>query len=408
MVDGVGTTHNVKIGDYHYLIRPGSYRKVPAPIMGARFSTGDPDYNNLSKWQHWAQTCWIGGFGAERWEDEAMYDEVAGVDTTMHDVLVLTRDLSADTGSPSTQEVREFIEYRESLYAVCHGVTAGQVARVFQYTSGTDSWAVIKTFATIAKCAAVFAGYLVVGEGGATMSYMNSAGVWSSFAKPGGETGVPDAMRVFKGQLYVAFDREVWRLNPDLTWDGSTVFYTAEAGARAFVSMEPHLGFLYMATLDGRIVRTDGNNTFEMWDFDAGIAVDSIRGFDGRLFIACREPLLGTTAQQATLYQFSGAAVTELKRWGLPLRDLSAGRMRVINGRLFYGAPSLLGMGNGFGVAVYDPAEDSHHMWATNKDTVAYAGSTDGVRWLIDDVDLHERPRPRHLLRRVRVPRRHP
>lgn len=386
MVDAVGTTHHVKVGQYHYLIRPGSYRKVPAPIMGARFATGDPDYNNLSVWQHWVQSCWIGGFGAPLWEDDGMYDEGAGVDTTMHDVVTLTRDLSRDSNAGGVTEVREFIVFNDTLYALCNGISGSQVARLYKYDASAGTWSNIKTFASHAKCMAVFNNKLFIGEGGTGMAYMNTDETFANVAKPGSVgTLVPTAMMVFRGHLYVAFQRDVWRLKSNLSWDGSTVFYEAQS-SNEINGMETHLGFLYMSTRDGHIIRTDGNNTFDMWDFDGGIQIQSLRSFDGRLFIGCVEPLLGTTARQGVLYQFSGAAVTELKRWGRVGRDIFTGGMRVIGGRLFYGAPSLLGMGDGFGVAVYDPAEDSHHIWATNKDYVTYAGGTEKRDWLVDDV----------------------
>ncbi len=385
MVDGVGTTHHVKIGDYYYLIRPGSYRKMGAPPMGARFSTGDPDYNNLSKWQHWVQDCWVGGFGAPLWEDEAMYDEGAGIDTTNHDMMILTRDLTKDSGLGDVTETREFIVFNDTLYILCHGISGSQVARLYKYDAGAGTWSNIKTFSSHAKCAAVFDGKLFIGEGGSGMAWMSTAEVWSSTPKPAGVTAVPGAMMVFRGLLYVAFDRDVWRMQNDQDWDGSTAFYTSEA-SNEINCMETHLGFLYMGTRDGHIIRTDANNTFDMWDFSTGIQIQSIRSFDGRLFIGCVEPLLGTSARQGILYQFSGAAVTELKRWGELGSDIFTGRMRVIGPRLYYGAPSLLGMGDGFGIATYDPAEDAHHIWATNKDAVTYAGGTENRNWLVDDV----------------------
>ena len=49
---GVGTTHHISLGGHYYLLKPASYQKRVAPQFGARFTTGDPDYNNLSFWQH--------------------------------------------------------------------------------------------------------------------------------------------------------------------------------------------------------------------------------------------------------------------------------------------------------------------------------------------------------------------
>lgn len=101
MPDGVGTTHHVKINGQFYLVRPGTYRKMPGPMFGARFTTGDPDYNNLSMWQHWAQTCWVGGFGATTWQDDAMFDEGVGIDASQHEVMVLARDLGPTSNRDS-------------------------------------------------------------------------------------------------------------------------------------------------------------------------------------------------------------------------------------------------------------------------------------------------------------------
>jgi hypothetical protein len=59
--------------------------------------------------------------------------------------------------------------------------------------------------------------------------------------------------------------------------------------------------------------------------------------------------------------------------------------MRVARRHLFYGAGGLLGMGDGFGIAVYDAVEDAHSVFASNRDA-SNAGGTKGVNWIVDDV----------------------
>lgn len=387
---GVGTTHHVKIGDDYHLVRPHSYRRMGAPVFGARFTTGDPDYSRLNLWQYWVQSCWVGGIGAEEWIDDSMYDEAVGVDTTQHEVMMLTRDMGVRTNSDLDGEssARRFIVYSNRLYCLSYGTLGSVPSKLWKWTMAGDpnpyEWELVHTFNDACRSIEVFAGKLWIGDYGSTLIYYNGS-TFTHINKPSGTNNVtPYAMKVYRDHMYVAFHNDVWRLKKDLTWDGSTVFY--EANCNYITQMEVHLGFLYMASQDGKIFRTDGNNTFDMWTFEPGNVITSIRSFDGRLFLAVNEPLDGTTAQQAVLYQFSGAAVTELKRWGKEGEDISMGQLRTIGHRMYFGAGGLLGMGDGFGIGVYDPREDSYHIWSSNRDTATYAGGTEGVGWTVDDV----------------------
>lgn len=400
---GVGTTHNVKIAGNYYLLRPGSYRKRPGPVFGARFATGDPDYNNLSFWQHWAQTCWVGGFGAETWMDDAMFDEGVGIDASQHEVMVLARDLgpqaSRGTGNWNLDEgdsprQGEFTVYNGKLYCLRFGdQDATPPSRLYVWTEGSSTWTLVKTFSTEVRTMEPFSGWLVFASRGANMERMDQAEAFSTFAKPAGMSEPGYTSRTYRGKYYVAFANFIWRLKPDFTWDGTTAFYTAEGlthvdNVLALDYSDIHLGFLYFASKDGHILRTDGNNTFDIWQFEPSVLIRSIRSFDGRLFVATTEPLVGTTAQQSVLYQFTGSAITELKRWGRVGRDIEPGVMRVVGSRLFFGAPSLLGMSDadGFGVGMYDAAEDAYHLFASCQDATAFPGGTEGINWIVDDV----------------------
>lgn len=399
---GVGTTHHVKIGSDYHLILPGSYRKKPAPMFGARFATGDPDYNNLSFWQHWVQSCWVGGFGAETWMDDAMFDEGVGIDATQHEVMVLTRDLGPQTNRDASgnwdldaadgARQREFIVFNNKLYCLSYGdADESPPSRLYGWNGTT--WVLLKTFTTQAPSVAVFGDYLVFANRGANMERMDRAEAFTTFAKPAGGYSEPAyTMRVYRGKLYVPFGNFIFRLKSDFTWDGSTPFHTAvdieydNVTRSGFVHSDVHLGMLYLASSNGHVLRTDGNNTFDLWSFESGIKIASIRSFDGRLFVSVTEPLEGTTAQQAALYQFTGAAVTELKRWGKVSQDITTGRMRVYGRRLYFGAGSLLGMGSGFGIAAYDPVEDAYHLFGTNQDITTFAGGVEGILHTVDDV----------------------
>lgn len=385
----VGGTHHVKLGTQYYLLRPGpvGYRKRHAQMFGARFTTGDPDYNNLSAWQHWVQRCWVGGFGAVEWTDDSMFDEGAGVDTTQHEVVLLARDLvraGATNGDMDGEAyVRQFIVFESKLFCLSYG-SGATPSKLWRWS--VDDWILTKTFTNPARGMTVFAGKLFVGDYGADLSYMNSDYTFVGITKPAAVVlATPFALMPFNGKLYVAMGNEIWRLKDNLTWDGATAFYKAVSVDR-IDHMEKHLGFLYMASRNGHILRTDGNNTFDMWEFDPGLIIVAMRSFDGRLFLGVNEPLTGTTAQEAVIYQFSGAAVTELKRWGKEGVDLTTGRMRVHGGRLYFGAGSLLGMGNGFGIAAYDPREDAYHMWSTNRDITTWTAGTENISWSVDDV----------------------
>lgn len=391
MVDAVGTTHAVKIGTDHFMLRPGTYRKRPAPTFGARFTTGDPDYNNLSAWQHWAQTCWVGGFGAETWMDDAMFDEGVGVDTSQHEVMVLSRDMGPTGSARATQNwdlnlepnIRIFTVFNNKLYALQVG--SSTTSRLYVFT-GT-AWTLLKTFVEEVRWMEPFGGYLVFGDTGSTLNRMNTAETFSTFAKPSGKTGQVYSIKAFRGKLYVCIMNEIWRLKSDFTWDGSTAFFVAEDVTYINLA-DVHLGFLYFGSRNGHILRTDGNNTFDLWAFEPHVVLWGIRSFDGRLFIGAAEEIEGTNAYQTVLYQFSGAAVTELKRWGKVGYDTTPGKLRAFESSLFFGASNLLGMGSrdGFGIARYDPREDAYHLFTSNQDDVSYPPGTEGVLTTVDDV----------------------
>jgi len=400
MANGVGTTHHVKIGDDFYLLRPGSYRQRGAPLFGPRFTTGDPDYNTLNFWQHWVQRCWIGGFDAPQWEDEAMYDKVVGVDSSYHEVLLLTRDMGQPGASnfDLSEETagghsRLFFTWKgtgttEALYCLSFNSAPGaDDSLLFRLVSGV--WTLTHTFSRDCKSFAKFRNRVYFGTSTSSMTYMSGSPGSESFttnlAKPSGVTATPNSMEAWRGQLYVEFAGDIWRLNKDNTWDGSTAFWEG-TDITQFRRMEPHLGFLYLASENGHIVRTDGNNTFDLWSMQSGARITDIRSFDGRLFVAVSDPLEGTSASEAVLYQFSGSAVTELKRFGKVGVEMSLGRLRPIGGKMVFGASSLLGFGDGFGIGMYDPVEDSYHMLTTSRDTVTYAAGTEQSNWVVDDI----------------------
>jgi len=396
----VGGTHHVKIGADYFLIRPGSYRKRPAPLFGARFTTGDPDFNSLSFWQHWVQHCWVGGFGAEDWQDDAMFHEGVGIDASQHEVMVLSRDLGPadrttgnwDLDVADSPRLRWFTIFNDNLYLLSLGdLDLTPPSRLYKFDVGTSTWTLIKTFAENVRWMEPFAGYLVFGDAGTTMNRMDASDVFTTFAKPAGVADTSYTMRTYRGKLYVGFARAIWRLKSDFTWDGSTAFYTAEDINYLFQS-EIHLGFLYFASQNGHILRTDGNNTFDMWAFEPFVKIWGMRSFDGRLFVGCGEELAGTTSSQAVLYQFSGAAVTELKRWGKIGFDTVPGKLRVIGASLFFGGTNLLGFGDagGFAVVRYDPVEDAYHLFATNQDDVTYSGGSEGALRRVDDVIFYK------------------
>lgn len=395
----VGGTHDIRIGANYYLIQPGSYMKRAAPLFGARFSSGDPDYNNLNFWQHWAQTCWVGGFGAPSWQDDAMYDEGVGVDTSQHEVMLLSRDLGPATRGTWTlggyHAIKKFSNFGGVLYCLVANYSPGRLYRFNHpgnaWGGASDTWTLVKTFTESIAWMEPFAGALVFGDTGTTLNKMTqtSTGVltFTTFAKPSGRTEVVYMMKQYRSKLYVGIGRFIYRLKKDFTWDGSTFFYEAD-DINYINQMEVHLGFLYMVSRNGHILRTDGNNTFDLWQFEGHAVIWGIRSFDGRLFIGTAEEIEGTSSAQTVIYQFSGAAVTELKRWGKVGYDTTPGKFYDIDRSLFFGASNLLGFGSkdGFGIARYDPAEDAFHLFATNQDAVAYPPGTEGVNNRVDDI----------------------
>jgi hypothetical protein len=406
-VPGVGTTHHVKVGTEYCIIRPYSYQKMAAPLFGSRVSTGDPDYNNLSIWQHWSQSCWIGGIDADQWTDDAMYDEGVGVDTTVHERISLSRDLSRPTGgnlnAGSLGEPRRFLIFRNSnsaanaanLYCLTTPRTFAD-SYLWKYTQSTNTWSLVKTWSgKKARSFAVFGTKLLVGFSDATIQHCTDpAGAWTALAAPAGVTGEVSAMAVYNQKLYCAYGNQIWRRSTDLTTDGNVVFYKAEA-ADLIIDLCSHLGYLYMLSRNARVLRTDGNNTFDIWGWDSNTIGVSLASYDGRLFLATFEFTDADDVGFGVLYQFSGSAVTQLKRFGAEGRATTLGRLMVYDRKLWYGCSGLWGMNKnaagtdlgGFGIATYDAVEDAHSIWATNMDTTTYTDPSGvGRDYHADDV----------------------
>lgn len=396
MAEGVGTTHHVKVGNDLFVVRQGTYRKAGAPLFGARFTTGDPDYNNLSFWQHWAQTCWIGGMGAETWSDDAMYDEGVGIDSSTHEVAVLARDL----GKPHTSYglsgfggvEREFGVFFDTLFCIEKSLPSKLYRFSPSANANAGGWTLVYTFAQQVRSMCGFSDKIWFGDGGASLSTMTQAqamgsGSASTKTKPPGRTEVPWMMKVYKGLMYMGFGRRIFRMKSDETWDadGAKEFFDA-AGTDYLRAAELHQGFLYIASNNGHILRIDGNQCVDLWSWDGGVTPVSLRTYDGKLFVATQETALDGSSLEGVLYQFTGSAVTELKRWGKAGVKTPLGRMRVAKRHLFYGAGSLFGIATGFGVAVYDAVEDSHTVFASNKDYATYLPGVFADNLVVDDV----------------------
>ena len=395
----VGTTHHVKLGTEYLIVRPNSYQKKPAPTFGARITTGDPDYNNLSIWQHWVQKCWIGGMGAEAWVDDAMFDNAVGLDTTVHEKATISRGLtqpgaSWTLGGATNMAYKRFIVFNNILYALNLGGTVA--SRLYSYNPATLIWTFVAmpgvTF--LARSLATFDGKLFVAgyDSGVSLPkvfYATTPGTWFVVANPAGATGTVYAMGAYNTKLYVAYGTQVWRLKDDQTWDGNVVFYkvNANSGSNYISAMETHLGFLYMLSQNGHLHRTDGNNTFDIWSWDSQTFGVSLRSYDGKLFVGTYEYTDTSDVGYGVLYQFTGAAVTELKRWGVDGKSTTIGQMIVYARKLLYGASGLFGLAGGFGVASYDSVEDAHSIYAIQLDTTTYPDATGkGTDWIVDDV----------------------
>lgn len=402
----VGTTHNLKLGNEYLIIRPNSFQKSPAPTFGARITTGDTDYNNLSIWQHWVQKCWVGGMGADEWVDDAMFKDGVGLDTTIHEKFSLSRHLKRGAGAnwtlggPTEIAGMRFCVYNNVLYALISrdSPTDTGDSRLYSYNPSSEAWTSIAMpgSAFYARAITTFDGKLFVGGKQTTgtdvakLYWATAPGTWNTVANPAGITdfGVSQ-MRTYNAKLYVGFGNQVWRLKDDETWDGNTVFYkvNTNSGSNYITAMEVHLGFLYMLSQNGHLHRTDGNNTFDIWSWDGQTWGFSLRSYDGKLFVGTYEYTDNTQVGYGVLYQFTGSAVTELKRWGRFDRNTAMGQMVVYGRRLFYGASNLFGVRGGFGVACYDAVEDGHSIFAIQDSTGSYPdGSGTGRDWQVQDI----------------------
>jgi len=389
MADAVGTTHHIKIGDDYLLVHYNSYFKRAAPAYGARFAGGDPDYTLLNFWQHWGQSCWIGGMGQESWEDDAMYDYAVGVDTSNHDIISLARGLTpGGTGFALGGEMRrQFHSYDDKLYAFDH-LQWGGPSKIYKYAESTDKWSAFKTFTDYTVGAiGTFSNDMYVGTSGTHLRKYNG-GSWKQIKKPKKRNTTPRMMQGYRGRLYVGFGRRLYRLKPNDKWDGNAVFFDGK-GVDHYIDAELHQGFLYFASRNGHILRTDGNSTFDLYQFDGHTKINSIESYDGKLFIFANEWYDDEDEGELAIYQMSGAAVTEVFREGrVGITTMTQGSA-VVARRMFYGASSLLGMSDetGFGLAVYEAREDAHGLFASQRDTATYADSgSDGKDYIIDDV----------------------
>lgn len=397
----VGVTHNLSLGGRYYMIRPGSYIKRSAPQFGARFTSGDPDYNNLSMWQHWAQRCWVGGMDAEVYADDAMYHQGVGVDTSEHEKMTLARDLARGSGSNwdlgATSRKRKFFVWNSSLFCVTKP-SFGTASILWKYDSATDGWVLTYTFPdNCVTSVASFDGKMFFGgrklDNSAARLEWATGGLTGSFTTVTNPTGIGtaavDGMASFQQKLYVCFGTQVWRMKDDETWDGNVVFYKVNSlsDSNKIVSMTTHLGALYMLSSNGHVHKTDGNTTFDIWNWDGATNGIAIKSFDGRLFIATYEYTDTSAEGYGVLYQMSGSAVTQLKRWGKEGEYTNLGSLLVHDRKMFYGASNLLGMRAGFGITCYDPIEDAHSIIASNGDTVTYArGAAPYPAYGVDDV----------------------
>lgn len=403
----VPETHHVRLGGHggegfqgvYLILKPGSYRRKAAPTFGPRFASGDPDWNTLTYWQHWAQSCWIGGIGQELWRDDSMFDEAVGLDSSLHDRIQLSRGLIQPDASWLVQSAahpwtRHFCTYNQELYVLLINPDASHPhtaldSYLYKYASTTDDWTLVQAFVGIyARSIYAWNGRLLIGtSANYIMTYDGTA--WVNVDLPASDHATVYSMKGYRDRLYCGFGgvtSHIWRLKTDWKWDGETFFFENPGVGGYVVQMEVHLGFLYMMTEFGSILRTDANNTFNLWDFPAGTGGRGLRSYDGKLFVSVGEDDGTDTASQGVLYQFSGAAVTELKRWGALGKWGGLGMMAVHDRRLYYGASSLFGMSDGFGIAVYDSVEDAHSIFASNVDAVTYPDIENGYGWNVSDI----------------------
>jgi hypothetical protein len=336
-----------------------------------------------------------------------MYSEGVGLDTTLHEQMSLSRDLSlctnGDLDATSLDHERRFIIFKKSngnkrLYCLTLTTDAdAHGSKLWKYASGSNSWTLVKTFTQRATCMVIHSSELAIGfTNGKIKSTSNpdNTSSWTNRNPPKGEKNGVNSMMRYRQRLYVAYGRTVYRRKWNWKVDGKTEFYDPQGGG-AINSMEVHLGFLYMGSKGGHIHRTDGNNTFDLWSWDGGTEVVSLRSFDGRLFIGTYEFNDSEKLGIGGIYQMTGSAVTRLKKWGDLDSSTTIGRFTEYDRRLYYGASGLWSMNKnaagtdlgGFGVATYDPIEDAHSVWATNKDTTTYPdASGTGEDWMVDDI----------------------
>ena len=389
MADSVGGTHHVKIDNSYLLVYPNSYFKRAAPAFGARFAGGDPDYSQLGFWQHWGQSCWIGGVDQASWEDDAMYDYAVGTDTSQHDLIALSRGLApAGTGfALGGDQRRRFHVWKNKLFCFDY-LKWSSDSKVWRYNEGTSEWDLWRTFTDLTVgAAASFSNDFYVGTSGTKLRKYNG-GKWKQIKKPKKRRQTPRMMKAYRGRLYVGFGRRLYRLKGNDKWDGNAVFFDGQ-GVDHYIDAELHQGFLYMASKNGHILRTDGNNTHDMYQFGSKVNISSIESYDGKLFVFTNEWYDDEDEGELVVYQMSGAAVTEIARHGRVGITTQSGGSAEVARRMFYGASSLLGMSDetGFGIAVYDAREDAHSIFACERDVTTYPDAgADGKDYIIDDI----------------------
>lgn len=108
--------YNLKLDYKGYMIEAMSYRAVPSPLMGSKFTTGRSSYTELDFWQVGAITDFTHGMNQKYMVDPSMCLYAEGIDMSKPGEYKLERDLEDYTGPINSANITAHYRATSKLY----------------------------------------------------------------------------------------------------------------------------------------------------------------------------------------------------------------------------------------------------------------------------------------------------
>lgn len=102
-------------GEKGFITKRYSSRQKPDSLFGSRFSTGDPSYAGMNRWQRFAQSTWLGGAFQRFYEDQAMFNFSRNIDVLSHGSFKLSQT-HGDAVYTGTDKIERGMKYNSAHY----------------------------------------------------------------------------------------------------------------------------------------------------------------------------------------------------------------------------------------------------------------------------------------------------